>query len=253
MKYTVNSQITFNKVDLNGITKASCILELMEDAANMQMKIYSPSIEELRSKRNQAFLLSKVCLKYHTPIHTYDNISSSTWACPSSGLIFRRNFSIKRGGKTVADAETVWALVDITDKHLVRVSDYRCGFDTDDEVLEGDYNLRPRIPEKDSLVKLGEYTVSYGDIDYNGHMNNTKYADLVCNFAGILDMRISELCISFQNEAPLGEVLSCYGYHDGDTFCFRSLRADGKVNIDAIVKFSKIGDADLPDIDSFEK
>ena len=48
------------------------------------------------------------------------------------------------------------------------------------------------------------------------------------------------ISISFQNEAPLGEVLKVYRAVEDDTYYVRTIREDGKINSEAEVIVEKI-------------
>ena len=80
-------------------------------------------------------------------------------------------------------------------------------------------------------------TVSYSCLDRNGHMNNTRYLDLLCDH--IPDFRsrmVTSIGIKFKAEAPLGETIKLYRAKMGDTYYFRTIRSDGQINIEAEIE-----------------
>ena len=80
---------------------------------------------------------------------------------------------------------------------------------------------------------VGTYRVSYGMVDQNMHMNNTAYPDMYSNFLPLEGKRIRSLTISYNAEAPFGELLTVYrGYSDG-AYYIRTVREDGKINSEA--------------------
>jgi hypothetical protein len=66
-------------------------------------------------------------------------------------------------------------------------------------------------------------------------MNNTRYPDMYSNFLPLEGKRIRTLSINYLNEAPMGERLRVERADgiDGYTYCFRTVREDGKVNTEA--------------------
>ena len=60
-----------------------------------------------------------------------------------------------------------------------------------------------------ALVPAGTRRVYWSDTDYNGHLNNTVYADILCDFlpGGMEGKRLTGFSISFLKEAMEGEDL----------------------------------------------
>jgi hypothetical protein len=72
-------------------------------------------------------------------------------------------------------------------------------------------------------------------------MNNTVYADMLCGFLDLHGARVSRFSINYMNEAPYGDGLSVFGRAgDGDVHFFRTLRGDGKTNIEASVQLERL-------------
>ena len=111
------------------------------------------------------------------------------------------------------------------------MSDFVYNFECD-EPLEFDVPKSIRIPEAVHLA--GEHTVTYSDTDTNGHMTNTRYPELICNFIpDIKDRRVAYLAINFLAEAPTETPLKVYLSRYDDTAYIRTLRPDGTKNIEA--------------------
>jgi medium-chain acyl-[acyl-carrier-protein] hydrolase len=147
-----------------------------------------------------------------------------------------RCYKLKRGEETVARAVSLWALIDTDTHSLVRVNDFELGLDTFDPL---DLPIgRFIIPI--SVKEVGKYPVHYGDVDQNRHMNNTRYPDMYANYLPMENMRISEITLNYQNEAPSGDVLTVYMGAIGDVYYFRTVRSDGKINTEAEVKLVRI-------------
>lgn len=238
MKYTEESRITFHRADINRIARASAVLECMQDAANTQFEIYGPTSEELFEK-GLAFILSRITIEYIKPIKLHEKVVTQTWPNDSHGYIFNRTFTVSNNGEIVARAQSAWALIDYNNHRIAKVSDIRLNV-SNDEALPKDFCIRPYIPNPEKLAFLGTHTVMYSDADKNMHMNNTKYPDFICNYVMMKGRRMKRLSINFIGEAPLGDTVSAYGYFEGDTLYFRSIRGDGKQNIDAIAEFCDI-------------
>ena len=92
------------------------------------------------------------------------------------------------------------------------------------------------MPRAELFSKLGERKIVYSDIDYNMHMNNTRYPNMLCDFMDISDVeRICGISLSYLHEAALGDRLDILcAKVDGDYY-FKTVRQDGIVCLEALV------------------
>lgn len=232
MKYTDKHKIISQYTDVDGVLKPAALLRYMQEAAANAMIADGPSYDEL-ADRGLVFVISKITLSIYTDIHANDEIEVETWATESVRASFNRAYRVLRDGIVVAEAASVWALLDTNRRRLVRVGDIDLGY-REDEPLDLDIPAKLRLPEDMKL--MGERRVSYSDIDRNRHMNNTSYADMICDYVFRSEIgRVSRMTISYQNEAPFGEELKVYAASDDDVHYIRTVREDGKVNIEAEV------------------
>ena len=236
MKWTGRYRVIANDADVNDIVSASSILRYMQDAAYSSMEEDGPSYNELY-ERGAAFVLSRIRMSMYSPIHIHDEIDVQSWACESRGVQFNRCYRILRDGDIVAEAVSVWALCGVKDRRLLRLSDFDLNYRTD-EMIELDLPARFRIPDGVDMKLKGEKTVQYPDIDLNGHMNNTRYPDIICGFASDMrGKRAVSMCISYISEAPFGETIKVYSGYADDTHYIRTVRENGQTNIEAEVIF----------------
>ncbi len=235
MKQSTDTYVTFHHVDFKGIARPSSILTFMQDAANMQMHVFGPSNEELW-KKNQAFILSKISINFNKPLFAYDKITAESWAMPSRGYIFNRAHAIYRNGECVADSYSEWALIDTEKGGFIKVEDFENNYSVDEALNPTDYSLRFKLPAEE-MRYVGDYRVSYADTDRNRHMNNTKYPDVLCGFVDMSNKIIKKMSISFQNEAPFNTKINVYYIEKDGRFYFKTIREDGKINIEAVAEF----------------
>lgn len=240
MRWTGTYRINANDADCNNVVSASAMLRLMQDAANSEMEEDGPSYDEL-FESGLSFILSRIRMSFYTPLRSHDQVEVQSWACESRGVQFNRCYSIQRDGLITAEAVSVWALCGVKDRKPHRVSEFEFGYRTDD-MLELDLPARFRIPEDVTMRLMGERTVEYADIDCNGHMNNTRYPDLLCSYldCDLRGQRVISMGISFVSEAPLGETLKFYcGQSDGTCYV-RTVRENGSTNVEAEILLEKI-------------
>ena len=178
MIFSQNYQIKWHDTDAARRVHPSGLLVYMQETANRQLEELGPPLEKLRDEDGKGFILSRLALAIYEPLHAYENIEVQTWITESRGLSFNRCFRILRDGKTVAEAFTVWALLELKTGNFVRVEDFHYNFDGE-APLELKVPMRIKIPRDVPLIEVGERKIAYSDIDYNMHMNNTKYPNML--------------------------------------------------------------------------
>lgn len=239
MKWRDEYRVDSQDLDYNGVARASVLMRFMQESANSQCRVLGPSLESLREEKGLAFLLSRFSAGFYTTVYAYDNLIAETWGVESRGFSFNRCYRLWRDNTVVAEAIAVWALVDVDNRRPVRVSEYTPGFDYD-EMLTLDMPPRIVFPASAPLRLVSEHTVTYGETDLNMHMNNTRYSDMLCNAVPMKDKRIYRMSFNFLNEAKLGEAVNIYSVHHGESDFFRTVRADGKTNVEAQIIFGEI-------------
>ena len=241
MRWTENYIVNSHDPDMNHIVSASGMMRYMQDAANCQMEGEKPSYNEVL-EQGKAFVLSRLRMSIYHPLYNHDKIETQSWACESSGASFNRCYCVKKDGVIVAEATSVWALLDVANHRLCRVSDFENGYSMDD-MLQLDMPARFRIPQEINLSLVGERCVEYQDVDMNRHINNTRYPDILCGYLPTMEgMRVIKLEINYISEAPLGEALKIYMGSAGDgTYYFRTVRSSGKTNVEAEIMLEEIG------------
>ena len=215
-QYKETQRLTTYQVDQNRIARASGLWQLMQEAASHQMKIQKPSYDELLNE-GKALMLARVDLVIPEEIYFDEEVEASSWPCPSSRATFLRNYMLSRKEKMLAIAATQWSLVDIESRKILKVSEVDFT-----NYWMGDYiELIPHkfkisaedVEEMQSAGPVGHKVVAYGDLDYNGHMNNTYYLDMICDYIPELAAgthRVSGMRIHYSKEAPLGEHIAIY-------------------------------------------
>lgn len=229
MKWTTTLCVDAHDTDMNHTVRPAAMLRYMQSAANLQLHHLGPSNEELLEK-GQAFILSRIAMRFYQPLAAYDEIAASTWSCPSRGFSFQRCYDIRKGDTPVAEAVSLWALVDIASHRLLRTDAWDRRF-TDDPPITPDVPLRFTLPE--DMAECGVHTVGYSEIDQNHHMNNVRYLDMLCDFLDMRQYTVKAATIAFLNEAPAYSRIRLFRKLEDNVAYFSSFREDGKVNIEA--------------------
>lgn len=241
MKWTETYKVNSHFTDADGIVRTSYMLKYMQETANLQLETLGPSNSQLR-EMGYAFLLSRLSMSFYKPVRAYETIEVQSWACESRGSSFNRCYRVLRDGMIVAEASSVWALVRLSDRKLMRVGDVTLNFDTD-PALDLDLPRRLKIPDAANLVLVGERNVVYSDLDVNRHINNTNYPDILCDFLpDTAGKRVIAMGINFLSEAVLGETLKVYCAEYDGVYYMRTVKENGAVNIEAEIILEPLGE-----------
>ena len=233
MKWTENYRVKFHDTNSNEILGPSHILKFMQETGMLHMSNCRPSYKDLLNE-NKALILSSVRVNLYSQIYAYDEITVKTWATGSRGFTTTRSFEIYKSEELVAEANSIWALVSVSDKKLVKISEVDFSNFEPEDALELDAPAKVRIPNELKLNLVGEYSVRYSDIDLNGHVNNTNYPDMFFNCLPKPESKIlKSFAISYVNEAKMGDNLKIYVARTDGKYYMRSIHDDGRINAEA--------------------
>ncbi len=216
-KYSDYYEIVSYMADRQTLSLPSSILKFYQEIANSHCEEFGFGFESL-SKKNATFLLVNVSMDIiRTPI-LHEKVKVITWSAGKKGIRYiRRTIIEDEKGNVISSAESVWVLVDTSSHKIITKAD-DIGFDLP-ECDESFGELRcGKITHPDDMTLQGKRRIRYTDIDYNGHLNNCKYADFVMDFMpeSIIGKRVSHLDIYFHSEAMEGDKIEIYtGEKDG--------------------------------------
>ena len=237
MKFTETVQIYNYDVDMRGVLRPTALLAKLEEVGSHQMLAYPPSNDDLRA-RGMGFILSRAVLRIYTELREGDTATAETFATDSRGLAFNRCYRMLRDGEVAAEVYTVWALLNFKEHRLLRVGEIGEVGGEPAPAFSLDIPLRVRMPAAEEFLEVAKREVYYSDTYMNGHMNNTKYLNMLCDFVPEIEKKsLKGINISYVAEAPLGEQLTVLRKADGDTCYFKTVRSDGKINCEAVLYF----------------
>lgn len=160
-----------------------------------------------------------------------ETVTIRTWHRQTKGAQFYRCYRfLSADGEVLIDSVTAFSLVDPVEHKLLRPSAFdKFGIEGSDQTVEhcsDPSRLRP--PE--GMTSVGEHIVRWSEIDFNGHLNNTEYADLVCDYPpeGLAGRRITGLEIGYHREVREGQVLSLTACDDGQAVWMQGTTDTGR-------------------------
>ncbi len=250
MKYTYKIKTNWHDTDANRNVRPSKIVEYMQETANRQCEVSGLPLEWLRDEKHLAFILGALSLNIYEPLHAYEDIEVHTWCKEAKSYIFNRYFDITRDGKLIAEATSTWVLIDLERKNMVRASayDFFDGCFYYDEPVDAEKLLpKARIAKDAEMREVGKRKISYSDIDYNMHMNNTHYPDMLCDYLSEMTdaenaHTVSQMSLSYLKESALGATLTVTRSEKDEDgiIAVRTLNEAGETCLEATVKLNKL-------------
>ena len=236
MKHLERYQIRWHDTDATLKIRPTQLLALMQETSNRHIATSGMSLDELRDKKKLGFILSKTRVEILRRPSALEEITVETWTNPSRSFGFNRSFLVRIGEETVAKADTLWALISIEDRQFHKMEETGYVFE-DEAPVELSLPPRMRIPSDLPLEELGTRRIVYSDLDYNMHMNNTRYADMLCDFLPLDEIdSLRGFSLSYLHEAAYGHTITVLGGKKDNSRYFRTMD-DGTVCLEAQLFF----------------
>ncbi|MBR0454662.1 MAG: hypothetical protein IIX25_03280 [Clostridia bacterium] len=235
MKFVKEYTTRWHDTDATRIVRPTQLLVYMQETSNAHLDSTGHNLDRLRDEHSLAFLLSKTKIALYAPLYAHEKIRVETFTAESRAFGFNRYYRILRGDEVIAAADTTWALIDLNSRQLCKADAFDFGFEHEPAL---DIGLPPRfrVPHNDELELLGERRIVYSDLDYNMHMNNTRYADMLCDFMPLEDVpAIKGMSLSYLHEAAFGDVIKIYAKKSDGRYSFRTVNQNGITCLEAEV------------------
>ncbi len=237
MKYSDHYETRWHDTDANRLMRPSQILVYMQETSNRHVASVGLPLDDLRDQKHLGFILSRMRLTIHRRPTAFESIEIQTWTNPGRGFSSERSFRMLCGDEVLAEANSTWALLGTEDHKLHRMEETGYAFEDEDAVETG-LPVRLRIPADLPLETLGERRIVYSDLDYNMHMNNTHYPDMLCDYLSLEEVeRIRGFSLSYLHEAAYGNRITVLGAKREDCYYFRTLNEEGAVCLEAQIWF----------------
>ena len=159
--------------------------------------------------RHETWVLSRVATEMSIYPGVNSNYTVRTWVSSINRLFSERDFEILDGdGTTIGHARTVWAVIN---------TDTRAGADISgmmwvEKLIPQGKECPVAKPQRPRPVtdpaRIEHYRFTYCDIDFNRHVNSSRYIELLLN-QWSLDFhdrfRLTRFEIAYQHEAYFGQ------------------------------------------------
>ena len=196
--------------------RPSSVLSLFQDVAGIHANELGIGFTELMA-RQTIWVLTKVRYRMVGRLQRYETVRVRTWPLPPARINFRREYCIEAlDGTPLVHGTSEWVIVHSEKRRVLPATnvypegeDYR----TDTE-FEG---RLAKVPQFEAVGEGRCVVPSYTQLDINGHINNTCYADFVMDaLSPAADTAVTGLQIDYHRELMAGQRFTLHLHREGE-------------------------------------
>lgn len=216
-------------VDFTGRWRPSAILDTMQTLATTHAELIGVGRAPLL-EQGRIWILSRTHLQMREYPMMYEEVVARTWPGAPNRFFFPRYFTFTRpDGTPLGAASTLWLLLDLKARTIVPPA--KCEL-----IFPDTAHLTPPLPLPDRVLSvkgsttLHLRTAAYTDLDVNHHVNNTRYADWVCDALPLETLRthcIENLLLNYTKEILPEQTVCGTLALDGERFSMLGEAQDG--------------------------
>ena len=199
MSYTHTTYYTVTALhaDCFGRARISSLLRFAQDAAEEHCLQLGTDWDSM-AKRNYFWAVIRQRMEITRLPRTGETVTVKTWPMPTTRVAYpRATAGYDEAGNELFRVISLWVIMDKTSRAMIRPD--KSGVEvlgtTDGTELKAPAGL-PAGTFENHLLR----TVCFSDLDVNGHMNNTRYLDWLCDL----------IPADFHREHPVKAVTICY-------------------------------------------
>jgi acyl-ACP thioesterase len=173
-----NFPVRFGVIDRSDRLTLSGIFQFFQEAAISHAENLCVGREDM-ARTGQVWILSRMSVQVDRRPNYCESITVRTWPRGGEKLFALRDFDIRdKDGIAVVSARSGWIIIDMEKRRPVRPQSIMDALPLN-EGLNALNSSPVGLGERAGMVKTGERKALYTDIDYNGHVNNTRYVQWI--------------------------------------------------------------------------
>ena len=209
-------------VDRYNRLKLSSLLKFHQEIGERHLNEFGTSSDYMINDLNLAFIFTKIKVAVTRLPSQAEKVKLTTWCSELKGIRFYRNYRLQaENGDILTETKAEVIVIDLKDRKPVRPNSIT-GFEDFlyNTELENSCEKPQKLSVPDKICKTIIRPIRFSDIDRNGHVNNTIYADisLDCLEDEALKQSIKSFEINFINEVLPNENLELSVFKENNEF-----------------------------------
>ena len=223
--------------------RPSGLTGMLQEAATQAACALHVSRDETMDKYHCFWMLARMWYRLDRPLSWGDRGTIRTWHRGAKGASTYRDFDLYVDGRPVGEAVSTWVLADADTHRLFRMSRVEEFQGTDGGALCKTKTLSGlHLPADMALAD--SRALHYSDTDVNGHVNNVRYVDFICDALHMENLGpgryVSALQVGYLAECMAGETIQLYTGQAGGAWYVHGADEAGKSRFDGEVELSEI-------------
>lgn len=209
--YKQNYHVDLRDVDFTKKLKLSTLFSYFQEVASLASENLGFGINTLEKKFGVAWILTRIRVDILRSPDWDEEITIETWPLEPSKVEFDRDYLVKdKNGQVIVKAVSKWVIMDIKERKLKRTE--VIGIHYPEKITERAIAGRlGKLKDFGKLTKAYDKVIGYSDIDFNGHLNNSKYVDYILDCFPVDDHvnhTIKSIDLNFTHEALPGDTIT---------------------------------------------
>lgn len=177
-EYTATRKIASYEVNLYGELRLSTVLRICQEVAEEHLALFSMDHVSLMQSQNLAFLILRVGMQINRMPRDGETITILTQPEGNTGAQFYRSYQICSNGEKLMHVMYSNILVDSNTHKIMHPSRLNYLELEIKQILSPHQKLgKLKVPLK--LNDWGYRNIRFSDLDFNGHLSNSIYGDIV--------------------------------------------------------------------------
>lgn len=233
--YEYKTKIDSRDTDGRGHCRPSALLGHLQEAATLAGEAMGAGRAALMEGYGAFWMLARLWYRLERPIRWEEELTIRTWHRGGKGVSSYRDFDLYINGEYVGEAISLWVLARLEDRKMLRMSQIPGLEESQCPELGKEKQLaKLRMPQEMACAE--KRLMHYSDTDINGHVNNNRYADFVCDAIRAERLEgeafIQEMQLGYSAECRPGEVLCMMTARQEPAWFVQGIDENGKSRFD---------------------
>ena len=184
------------------------LLNILQDVAWIHAEHLGHGYEATM-EAGAAWILSRQSLVMSVWPNWGDELSVRTWVRPTKGPLVHGDYEVLVGDRKLGECVANWLTLDVRTRRLIRPGFVGASLDFR---LDGALAFTPqKIAVRQDLAETARFSVRNSDLDANGHVNNTRYAQWILDSTPLEShpaRRVARYEVNFLAEVQVGDAVA---------------------------------------------
>lgn len=212
--YVWQDELMFGQCDALLNIKITTLLEHLVTVSSQHIRTFGMTYESFLES-GTAFVLVRSTLTITRLPRCFELLSLYTWIDGTKGPYYQRVVEWRdHDGHTIVSSNSDWVVIETTSRQLCKPDKNDLRFQTKSPItVPPCQKVKLSSAERESLTVLGSHTVTRSEIDGNGHLHSSQYANIIWDVlpSHLLTKNLQQFSIEFQKELTESDSMTIFG------------------------------------------